>query len=288
MEQMKHAIVRGMWGDITASRRHAYPPITYERLVKDATESVTRPDIHDAIYCFGTQNAELFRSLGSDVHLIDERPWMTPRLTDEIDQHGMVRYGANTFWHKLMILDVALQDYDAVVWIDFHMTQLKDSLPDDFWQFLHDGPEFQAALSMQRSTTHGAGWRRWRKKRWPKMPLWEGPEDDQMMQARIIPQCAWMYLRGRSIIEEALEIQREWPRWMDQQVFACVLDNRNDGHWMGVPRYIRDRYNSPSAWYFYCNLLYPPSERDTYWQHGDRRDALSIDVRNSLHTIPMT
>jgi hypothetical protein len=247
----------------------AYPPITYARILDDVVRASVEDN--DRIYCFGKQNAEFLDGLDVPLEMLDKDPWQTPKLTDEIEQHGMVRYGANTFWHKLMILDQALYDFDEVVWIDFDMNRVKPNLPEGFWDKLSSGPTFQAALSVQRSSTHGAGWRRWRNRRWliAEMSLWDGDPKDQLRQARLIPQCAWMYLRGRDIIKEVLEIQARFPRWMDQQVFAYWLDLHNGRNWMGSHEYVRCGYNTPSSWYYYNNLLNRCSYDQIHWLQGE-------------------
>lgn len=270
---MHCAVIRGIWGDHTSGRSKLPPPLAYHRIQRHVIDAVNRSEwIGDRVYCFGENNAVFLNSLGIDATMLSDRAVVTPWVSHKRLCGGSIVDGAHTNWHKLMIQRAALQEHDAIIWIDFHMEQIQIApLSNDLWTQLHAGPRLQASLAVQNRWIWGAGWRCCDDAKWSTvgMKMVDGPETEKIRQARIVPLCGWMYIRGLDLIEEALEIQAANPRFMNQQVWALVLDRRYNG-WIGVDEYIRRGHDSPSAWWYHGRQLNPPPQGQVLWQSGHR------------------
>lgn len=257
---MKCGIVRGLWGDVL-HQRHVYgrPPFGYYSILGEAKESVDAGEQTDLCVCFGKQNYEFGRWLqlpcvlmGGDAYPIARRQELRkPRL------HGMLVWGANHFYAKWLVFERAMQDFDAVIQVDWDLQQTRP-VDASFWDRQADGAEFRAMLAFQPNFTWGAYWRRFRRRR--TVPQAEGNYGSQHM-----PYMGCTYLRSREFVAQCKARHQQFPPLMSQQVAAMILD-APDSRWMGIDEYKR-RGHMADFLALKNGLEQPANARHIHWQN---------------------
>lgn len=247
------AVIRGLWGNASLVRRRSQPPEPYCDILSAFRKAKERQDQVDVVYVFGRDNYDYLRHFKYNAVLLDERSWAMPKGERLYKlQNGCVRSGASYWWHKLKILDVALQEYQAVVWIDTRAEQRKP-ITDEYWLEKAAKKPVQAPIYRVVNRVWGAFWRD------DKAPV--GLRTNRHASV-FVPGCGCIYLREHEIAKELLRIQAENKHWLDHQVLAWYMDHTGGG-WAGVNRYVRRGYHLSD--YYYDRMPIKPNESDIVW-----------------------
>lgn len=267
---MKTGIVRALWGDVL-HQRHAggKPPDGYYSILREARDSVTVGEQTDRVYCWGKQNFEFARWLGLPARLMGLEPYDVPIRSPDRgpSKQGMIVWGSNHFMMKWLMLEAALEEFDAVVNVDWDLQQ-RQKVKDRFWQEQAEaGAPFRAGLAVQPNWTWGAYWRRFRRRRM-------GTEENGLWGAQHVPYMGCMWIGCREFVQKAKAIHFRKPTLMCQQIVAMLLDEPNGMQWMGVEEYRKRGYSADFV--ALVNGLEKPNARNVVWQNiqprfGQRR-----------------
>lgn len=270
------ATVKGLWGDHTLNRRNLPPPSAFESVLRGVRECAESKTHVDRVYAFGKDNAEFLRSLGYDPIVLSTKAWAAPERNKRYNRrfawNGAIRRGYSYWWHKLRIMEVAATEFpDGVLWTDFDVIQKRN---DTAWLFedLYQGRAIRASLYAQHNWTWGAGWRH--KAEWliPGTEVYE--QGDSHTAARTVMGCGFLYLRSLDLVKYALEIQDEFPHFLDHQVITLLFDRLQGGEWIGTEEYVRSGWHTQG--YYYGRQLFPPRMGKTCFQSGRREKRVSL------------
>lgn len=208
---IRYAFISGLWGDDNVLRR---PKVRND--IRKMLGRRHQPYPRFA-YCYGRENYEFVRSMGVASVLIDEAAVCNFHGAAERNpnERGNMNYGVAMWRHKLEIIHHALQQFEAVVWLDWD-SWLLSPLPDDFWHRLSTKAEMQASLRQYRRKQC-----RWRKK-------------DQ----RKVPSAAWIYVRGREFSEKLLKLYDQFPHNREEHIMVRGVEQELGG-WKGVEGYVQ-------------------------------------------------
>lgn len=210
VEVMRRAFVSGLWGDQHVQRRSKV-----KRDIANMLKREFQPEPRIA-YCYGQENFDYLTRLGLSTRLADDSPVkdFLQSGNRSPNESGNVNFGVSMWRHKLEILDLALQEFDEVIWLDWDCW-LHAPLPPEFWEHLNNGARLQASLRMYRR----------RQCRW------------RNSDPRKVPSAAWIYLRCRELSSQLLRTHDQYPLLREEQVMARTIDDLMGG-WQG-----------PSAWF---------------------------------------
>ncbi len=207
--QQKVAFVSGLWGDEIVRR--------VPKVLDDIHTMLKRPIQPEprVAYCYGRQHFDFVKNLGLETRLASEAPLEKFSEAEERNPNdrGNVNYGVSMWRHKLEIMHLAAQEFDALVWLDWD-SWLHYPLPADFWERLAQGAEIQASLRQYKR----------RQCRWRSTDI------------RKVPSAAWVYLRGSDITARMLELHTEMPHLREEQIMAYVTDQMSGG-WQSPETY---------------------------------------------------
>lgn len=133
---MKTAFIRGLWGDMKEDTHG----VTQRRLkvLSDIERVVNSHYPMDFVtYYFGEDNAPIFDRYNLKSVMID-RDSIKWDMKDEL------------YRHKLEVIKRAMDDYDAIVYLDWDCILTKP-LPDNIWDILGKGATLQANLFLYRT-----------------------------------------------------------------------------------------------------------------------------------------
>ena len=262
---MTCALIRGLWGNSLLARRHERPPQVFARVLESTQALALRGDRIDAFYCFGNDNEAWLKYHGfSNVRKLSSYAWANPRIREEFHHRwdGAWVYGMSYWWHKLRILEQALDEYDSVIYMDIDVHQVCE-IPDWFWDEIESGADFKASLYLQRNWTWGAGWRNSEKWGYPHFLV----SSEKQKAAQTVPGCGFIYCRNKDVIKEALKIQKKHHFWLDHQIFAFLLDQKYGG-WIGEEKYLKLGYHTLG--YYYGRQVFPPPDDEIIWRSGGK------------------
>ena len=270
LNQMTHAIIRGIWGEGDGHTDHD--------LAATIAAAKNNGDMVDRVYCYGRQNADILRRCGYVPVMLNAEPYATPKLHDEKMGYRATRWGVNYWRHKAMILQAALRDFDEVLWTDFDVRQ-QQPLPNNFWEELSSGPELRAPLAIQRSSHNGAWWRNTDFVCTQCLPPGTVPIPGKQgkLAARVVPAGGYIYMRGRDVADKFLAIHEEYDQWSGQPCMALLIDQMYDG-WPGVKKYVENGHEVSD--YYYPGSLFVPEPNDIIWQCGLPAGRLHYLKRN--------
>jgi len=204
MSNTSKIFVRGLWG---YEGREEFVYKRYDKVAIDIKVALNNPFEHPFVtYVFGEDNYNFLIDLGCDCRLIDKNPMIW----------GHKGGGTHQYTHKTKIFQVATQEFDEVVFLDWDCMAAKP-IPDNFWEVLRQKQDMQAIL------------RGYKKKvcKWRKIDRGQRP-------------CAsFVYLRGKDAANTMWEIQNEGRKNMslsEEQVMAKYSDNLLGG-WQGRKAY---------------------------------------------------
>lgn len=229
---MKTAFITGFWGSSDPAwwrgrmPEHRIEPHIRRWLNKTVPEAQRSCELMlklgTRVYAYGKEAAEAVAPLP-----------VTMMSTAEFGGHWRL---------KLDIIRKALDDFDAVTWVDMDIRMLVDELPSDFWERMHDKGPCQALITQ------------WHRR---KCHYWRSDKENP----RSMPSGAYIYCRSTSIIDTAiqwLEDQKrvrphDAPFLDDQQAIAFAIDELNGG-WKGLD-YYNEHHNPP--WYTLRTEIFP-------------------------------
>jgi len=232
---MKNVFIRGLWGDV------AIPRLSKVRGDIQRAAAIEFQPLPSIGYGYGPDNTQVLREEGNltDVRQIGETPlvdWKETgerNLAIEVPRYDTQRklcqnsgpvashhlpFGVSIWRHKLECIRQALQEADAVCWLDWDCRLVRE-LPKDWWETMRKGQPFQAALTTYKK---------------PKAHWRPGPWGD--ISRHQVPCGSLVYCRDPKIIQEMLELQDHQRDWYDEQVYAAWID-RQTGGWIGTDRY---------------------------------------------------
>lgn len=200
--------------------------------VLDDIDRFLRHDHHPKparTYAIGRNNHEHLRSIGVKCQFVTEEPVMDFDGIGERNSslRGGRSYGYCTWRHKTEIMRIAMQAYGEIVWLDWD-AKLTKPLPEDFWQRMRRGRPIQMSLIQYHIRTC----------------VWRGRRD-----TRAVPEGAFIYCRDRRIIDDVNALYVKHPTWVDQTIFAKIMDEMAGG-WPGVEAYKRLGFEP------YCQRIY--------------------------------
>jgi len=168
------------------------------------------------VACFGVENHKAAIDAGfPQAVLLDERPVIDylGRGVRDPDLRANINYGAIMWMMKVHAMRWAMERHDEIVWLDLDC-RLNRPLPDDFWDRMREGAPIQLTLVEYHRTQCP-----WRK-------------EDQ----NVLGEGAFIYCRARCVLDWVWERYLKVPTWVDQQVFAWVIDETCGG-WPGRDGY---------------------------------------------------
>ena len=270
-------IVKGLWGDHSLVRRNVQPPQAFE-LVKDGVRAFTETGkTVDAVYAFGQDNFDFLSSLGLSPMLVSHKSWAAPerpkkRYNRRFYWNGSLRSGYSYWWHKFRIIKEAFKQFpDGVLWTDFDVLQTTDDLT---WmrQDLENGKAIRASLYAQHNWTWGAGWRHNTEWNVPHTSIYD--KGDTHAAARTVLGCGYLFFKSEATVDYALEIQDEFPHFLDHQVVSLLFDRLQGGEWIGTDAYIEQGWHTES--YYYARQIHPPRRSKTCFQAGKREKRVTL------------
>lgn len=222
MSVIYNSFVRGLWGD---GLKTDTPTLTLPKILVDIEKCLKiSPQPNPlTVYVWGERNATFLReqSLSSYTPITsfsintmsDQGIQNFTGATDRnYKDNGIVNWGTGIWRHKLECLKTALKTFDAVIWLDWDCHQTKP-LPDDFWERLADGPEFQASL------------RRYRR----AQCLWRRRSDRYFLV-----HGAFLYCRSLPFIERVIHICEERFPTVNEEIPLSWEADQLTGGWKGV------------------------------------------------------
>ncbi len=168
------------------------------------TATIASVKLNEQWYCYGIDNLkELIKRGVKDIVLMDSKPLSTFGSHGERDpsHYDTINYGSNFFRHRYPAIEKALKSYEAVVMLDLDTVAVKP-VPDDFWQNMSRGHEFQCVLR------HG------------KQPLASWRKSGQ----GYVPCGSLTYWRWQKTIKKMNELYAEYPDRWDPIVLASMTD----------------------------------------------------------------
>lgn len=150
---------------------------------------------------FGEDNYKQLVDMGFNCQLVDKRPVVWDMNKEQ-------------YRHKIEALKIGMTLFDEMVFLDWD-TQLKEPLPNDFWESLQKKSPIQASLRQYHR----------------KKAIWR--KDDP----RKVPCAAFIYLRDKSIPDKLIQIWEDLGRPSTEE---CVLMKYMDdsiGGWKGLDVY---------------------------------------------------
>ncbi len=259
---MSQAIIRGLWGDERTSHDQYNDPLA--AYTKQICDTVEERAVIDRVYCFGDKNAELLKSFGIDPVLLSHEPYAAPRLCKRLlGSHNFMMWGMSYWWHKRRILQIAAEEFDHVLWLDFDVRQVKP-LPDNFWRIVKKGPPFKSPLQVRKSFRRSARWRTFEDRRMFGIEVI--PSENPKMVVRITPGGGCYYIRRKDVADELMAIQEEFPCFSELPILALMVD-RMYGKWIGVKEYVRKGHDNIPG-YDYVRRIYRPLPEDVVWTCG--------------------
>jgi len=248
----QYGVVRALWGDVLARGRRSRPPDPYCNLLRSVRESVRRGDQSDLVCVWGEDNYQFCLSLGlRRVVLMDPRPYAMKRVhRGRGDRYsGRVVWGANHHWHRWRAVWQGFADYDALVTVDWDVTQVAPL--DTVWWERQDGHGigFRAALTRQWNVRWAAGWR-----------LEAGRS---LEEARQVPWCGCFWVSDREFVQACMAWCERVPHWMLQQAAAKQLDTI---HNQPISGEVYRRLGYDAEWVDIGHRVYPARPEATVWK----------------------
>ena len=222
---MTGTFVYGLWGNPELMPRRA--KILEE--IEQWLQTDHRPEPWE-VYVYGENNRDWLADHGIPCTMLHPDP-----LVDfyhvggppEPWGKGQMVWGNCSIWrHKTGIIESAINRHGTVVWLDWDSI-LVQPLPEDFREKMSRGQPIQMSL-IQYSRRY-CSWR----------------QDDQ----RKVPVGGFVYCRRRDIMAKVNRQYAKERDWVDQTVFAQVMDELAGG-WSGPDAY-RDMGFEP-----YCHSVY--------------------------------
>lgn len=233
--------VTALWGDDIIERRgKALDDI--RRLLTDEFQ------VNRLWLAYGRNNLEWLQDVGVDADLAHEDSvvdWDGVGKRTPEGHRNDHNYGYSMWRHKLHAMEIAMQRSDTITWLDAD-THLQKLLPDDFWRRLRQGMPIQMPLTSYHRITC----------------TWRGRQC-----RRSVPEGAFIYLRDRRILETAKAIYRKNREWVDQTVFAYVIDMLVKKH---GPNVFTDEGYKSDGFQPYCVRIY-----NQFWQPEEEVFAVS-------------
>jgi len=159
-------------------------------------------------YVFGRNNYDLLKSVGQEATLLDENPlrnWLNMPLDPQ--PCGQIFHGLRMWIHKLDIIYRALDEYDEVTWLDFDVIPTAAGVPEDYWDRMRKGQEFQ--MSMVRLKQPVCSWRR-------------DPVFGDGSHYR--PHGGFLYCRNKAIMWQLMILCLVTPSFSDEDVAGIWCD----------------------------------------------------------------
>lgn len=202
---MKHqSFFRIMWGDPWGKAGTADGTISADLHFLRTNELENK--LKTPILVFGKDNFFRLTDMGFSCIIIDRKNSVLPP-------------DANTLLHKVIAWDIAMDMFDAAVFLDIDCHQMR-ALPPDFWEICEKKASIQAPL-IRYARRQPIQWRRHR---------------------AILPCGCYVYFRDKTSAELIVQAQEQLKNdqpgsWFnDEPVIAKAIDNM-DGGWNGVEAY---------------------------------------------------
>lgn len=227
---MTASFITGMWGSADPDWWVDRAAAGQEQRLAERWKTKTLADANRA--------TELMRSLDAAAYVYDD---MEEPVLPGVQQVSMPAEAAGGHWRrKLLAIAAALEQFDAVVWLDLDAKQLRE-LPLYFWEQMHQLAPIQARIRQyKRRKCH-----HWRSQ-----------------HQRTLCSAAFVYCRDRDIIRRAIDWMDRLSDWMPPEVAICLTEEHALSHeidlmqggWQGQEAY-HAQFDPP--WYTIRGEIFP-------------------------------